>query len=136
MNDALLLPPIPLPDVESQGFWDALGAGHVAICRCTACRLWMQPPLEHCRGCGSNTAFERASGNGTVFSFIVVRHPAVPGHMPPYVVALVELDEQPGLRLTGILDLEPEEVEVGMAVQADIREIGAAGINGVWWVTR
>lgn len=132
--EVLLLPPIPVPDVESQGFWDALADDRLDLCRCTECRTWMQPPLEHCRRCGAETAFEPASGNGTVYSFIVVRHPAVPGHVPPYVVAMVELDEQPGLRLTGILDLDPDAVEIGMAVTADIREIGDSGINGVWWL--
>lgn len=132
--EVLLLPPIPVPDVESQGFWDALADDRLDLCRCTECRTWMQPPLEHCRRCGAETTFEPASGNGTVYSFIVVRHPAVPGHIPPYVVAMVELDEQPGLRLTGILDLDPDAVEIGMAVTADVREIGDSGINGVWWL--
>lgn len=133
---ALLLPPVPIPDVDSQGFWHALAANRVDICRCTECRTWMQPPLEHCRRCGADTRFETASGSGTVFSFIVVRHPAVPGHVPPYVVALVELDEQPGLRLTGILDVDPDLVAIDMAVTADIRPVGKSGINGIWWVVR
>jgi uncharacterized OB-fold protein len=35
----------------------------------------------------------------------------------PYVVALVELDDQPGLRmLTNLVDVAREDVSVGMAV--------------------
>ncbi len=134
MNDALLLPPVPLPDPDSQGFWDALAADELAICRCADCRRWMQPPMERCRYCGGETAFEPVSGRGSVFSYIVVRHPAVPGHTPPYVVVLVDLDEEPGVRLTGIIDADPADVQIDMAVRADIREIGASGINGVFFV--
>jgi len=134
MTDALLLPPVPRPDVESQGFWDALAADRLDMCRCTECRQYLQPPLEHCRHCAAPTRFETVSGRGSVFSYIVVRHPAVPGHLPPYVIALVELDEQAGLRLTGILDLDPSQVQIGMPVAADIRAVGESGINGVWWV--
>lgn len=133
--DAFLLPPLPRPDLESQGFWDGLAADRLDLCRCTACRTWMQPPLERCRRCGAETAFETTSGRGTVFSHIVVRHPAVPGHPPPYVIALVDIDEQPGVRLTGVLDVDPEAtIEIGMPVVAEIRDIGDSELKGVWWV--
>jgi uncharacterized protein len=58
------------------------------------------------------------SGAGVVFTYTINHqqfHPDVP---PPYVIALVELTEQPGLRLAAnIVDCEPESVHIGMRVQ-------------------
>jgi uncharacterized OB-fold protein len=81
------------------------------------------PPLERCRHCGGPVAFEPVAGTGTVHSFIVVRYPAVPGYADalPYVVALVDLDEQAGLRLSArIVDVDPAEVAIGQRVRAEI----------------
>jgi len=53
-----------------------------------------------------------------VHTFTVNHHPWVPGFDPPYVVAIVELDEQTGLRLmTNIVGCAVEEVEIGMQVE-------------------
>ncbi len=118
--DPLTIPPQPSPDVDSAGFWRATAEGRLAICRCTACGLWHQRPLELCRKCAAPTTFEDVSGKGVVYSFIVVRHPVSPGYLDavPYVIALVELPEQASLRLpTRIVDVEPAAVHVGMAVE-------------------
>jgi uncharacterized OB-fold protein len=129
VSDFALLPPVPLVDPDSAGYWQALEQGTFAICRCLECRLWMHPPLERCRRCGGKTGFEAVSGRGNVFSFIVVRHPTIPGFVPPYVVALVELDEQAGLRLSAIVHADPADVAIGAPVQVVIREIGSSGFQ-------
>ncbi len=119
-------PPQPVPDVDTEGFWQATAEGRLALCRCTECGLWLQPPLERCRRCAGATAFEEVAGTGTIYSFIVQRQPSVVGYQDaiPYVVALVELDEQTGLRLpTRIVGLEPEDVAVGMRVRAELVDL-------------
>jgi uncharacterized OB-fold protein len=121
MTDTLNLPPQPAPDADSDGFWQATAGGRLAMCRCQSCRLWLQPPLERCRRCQGEAGFEEVTGAGVVYSFIVVRQPSVPGYLDdlPYVVALVELDEQPGLRLPArLVEIQPEDVKVGMRVEA------------------
>jgi uncharacterized OB-fold protein len=46
----------------------------------------------------------------------------------PYVVAIVELDDQPGLRLTtNVVDCEPEQMSVGMPVIVDF-----VPLDGTW----
>lgn len=120
------LPPQPRPDFDTEGFWQAAQAGQLSMCRCQQCRVWLQPPLERCRECGGETRFEPVSGRGTIYSFIVVRHPAVPGYLEslPYVVAIVELEEQTGLRLpTRLLDADPEKVQVGKPVVAELVDL-------------
>ena len=102
--DAAQLPPQPRPDPDSEGFWSATASGRIELCRCRDCGLWHHPPLERCRACAAETRFDPIAGTGSLRSFIVVRHAAVPGYLDavPYIVGMVELDEQPGLRLVGL----------------------------------
>ena len=45
------------------------------------------------------------------------------GFDPPYAVAIVELDEQPGLRLTtNVVGCEPDQVAIGMRVRVTFEE--------------
>ncbi len=121
-----LPPPQPLPDADSAGFWQATANGELRLCRCTNCGHWHHPPLEHCRRCAAPTAFEPVTGTGTIYTFIVQRQPAVVGYFDqvPYAVAIVELDQQPGLRLTGrVVDVDIDEVRIGMRVAARIEPL-------------
>jgi len=120
------VPPQPAPDADSAGFWQATADGRLALARCTECRHWLMPPLERCRRCGGPVAWEVVRGTGRVHSFIVVHYPAVPGYAEdlPYVVGLIELDEQPGLRLSArIVGVEPDAVRIGQPVLADIVDL-------------
>lgn len=126
VDEGFALPPQPLPDPDTRGFWQATAAGRLALCRCRECGLWLQPPLERCRRCAGPTRFEPVSGEGRVFSFIVTRHPCCPGYLDrlPYVVALVELDEQPGLRLAArLVGVRPEDARVGQRVRAGLEDL-------------
>ncbi len=119
-------PPQPAPDVDSEGFWEATAEGRLAICRCTECGLWLQPPLERCRHCAGATTFEAVAGTGTVYSFIVQRQPSVVGYLDaiPYVVALVDLDDAPGVRLPArLVGIEPEAAAVGMKVAVEFDDL-------------
>ena len=63
-----------------------------------------------------------ASGSGTIFSYVVHRHPPVPGRELPILIVLVDLDE--GVRMVGeLVGVEAEDVEIGMAVAVDYRRI-------------
>jgi hypothetical protein len=63
-----------------------------------------------------------ASGAGTVYSYVVHRHPPVPGKKLPMVIALVELPE--GVRVLGELHgAKPGQVTIGMPVRADFDRI-------------
>jgi len=120
------IPPQPVPDEDSIAFWQATANGRLEVCRCQQCRRWLQPPLERCPGCWGETAFEPVAGTGNVHSFIVVHQPAIPGYRDklPYTVALLELDEQAGLRLPGrLVGVEPEDVTVGQRVTAELEEL-------------
>ena len=126
MSEASEIPPQPLPDEDSAGFWTATAEGHLAICRCQGCRRWLHPPLECCPHCWDRTAYERVSGRGKLFSYIVVHQPAVPGYRDqvPYPVGLVELEEQLGLRLPGrLVGFASQPPEIGCALQAELEPL-------------
>ena len=107
----------PLTDVD-RSFWTGGRDGRLSIQRCGSCRRWVHPPIEGCPACGGALAFEPVSGHGTLFTFTVNLqqfHPDVP---PPYVIAIVELDEQADLRLpTNVVNCDPESLWCGMPVR-------------------
>jgi uncharacterized OB-fold protein len=58
-----------------------------------------------------------------VHTFTVNHQAWMPGPELPYVVAIVELPEQEGLRLTtNIVDCAPEEVRIGMPVEVTFEQ--------------
>lgn len=129
------IPPQPFPDVNTDGFWAATRRGELAICRCHECRGWMHPPLERCRRCGGATAFETVTGGGRIHSFIVMHRPSVPGlREVPYAIVLVDLDDAPGIRLTGILAGLPSHAAIGAAVRARIVEVPGGSFRAPEWV--
>jgi uncharacterized protein len=69
---------------------------------------------------------ESVAGTGTVYSFTVNRYQWSPSLEPPYVIAEVELDEQPGLRLlTSIVGIAGgDEVTIGMPVRVRFEPAG------------
>ncbi|MCM3920855.1 OB-fold domain-containing protein [Frankia sp. AiPs1] len=127
--------PVPRPDPDSAGFWSALNDGRLAVARCTRCRTWQQPPTETCRHCAGPVAFEPVSGQGTIYSFIVIRQATVPGHQVPYAVALVELAEQADIRITGVVRVPLDEIRVGLPVKADVVAVGDGGQSVVEFIT-
>ena len=71
-------------------------------------------------------AHRDSAGLGTVHSYIVVHHavhPALAGRIP-YAVALITLDDMPGVRVCGnIVDSAPEAVSIGQRVRAIFEEV-------------
>jgi uncharacterized OB-fold protein len=118
----MLVPPQPVPDPDTRGFWEATADGRLALCRCTDCGAWMHPPLERCRFCAAPTAFAPVVGTGRVHSFIVLHRASVPGQGPgPHVIAAIDLDGVEGARITGrVVGVEPGLVHVGTPVRARI----------------
>jgi uncharacterized OB-fold protein len=111
--------PIPVPDLDSAPFWDGLRRHELAILRCGECRTFVHPPQASCPRCLSLAlAAEPVSGRGTVYSFTVANREFAPGIKPPYVVALVDLEEQENLRLvTNLVNVAVGDVRIGMPVR-------------------
>jgi len=119
-------PPLPELLFENVPFWTGGARGELLITRCKSCAHWIHPPLPRCPKCRSTeVAAEPVSGRARVYTFTVNRHAWFPGQQVPYVLAIVELPEQPGLRLTTrLLDIPPAAVRIGMPVCVEFEQAG------------
>ncbi|OBF13093.1 DNA-binding protein [Mycobacterium sp. ACS4054] len=85
---------------------------------CADCARWVHPPAGECRTCGAKLVARPVSGRGAVFTYTVNHHPYNPELPVPYVIAIVELAEQHGLRVAAnIVGCEPDSVKCGMPVE-------------------
>ncbi|MGH7897609.1 MAG: OB-fold domain-containing protein, partial [Candidatus Binatia bacterium] len=118
-------PPLPELLFENVPFWTGGMRGELLIARCRACSRWIHPPLPRCPGClGADVAAEPVSGRATVVTFTVNRHAWFPGEEVPFVLAIVELPEQPGLRLaTRLVGIEPDDVRIGLGVAVRFEQV-------------
>ena len=120
--------PVPLPDEISGFYWDGARQGRLLLQRCQACSKLQFPPDVVCIHCQSlELAPDEVSGRGAVWSFTRVERVFHEGFTEavPYVVALVELDDQEGLRLlANVVDVEPADVRVGLPVEVTFEERG------------
>jgi uncharacterized protein len=99
-------------------FWTGGAQGQLLIQRCPACHRWVHPPAIRCLACDGPLEYEPVSGTGTIFAFTVNHQPFHPDVPPPYVIAIVELDEQDDLRIpTNIVDCDAAILECGTPVR-------------------
>jgi uncharacterized OB-fold protein len=129
LDDPLVHRLAPADDPDTQFFWTSGADGRLRIQRCTDCNYYVQPPTRHCPMCGSDQCSPQVvSGHGRVHTFTVNYQPWVKDQCP-YIVAIVELDEQSGLRLTSnLLDCGVDDVAIGMRVTA-----GFVARHGIWY---
>jgi uncharacterized OB-fold protein len=110
-----------LPKLTDQNrhFWQGGEDGELRFLRCRGCRTWLHPPSPICPGClGKDLAVEAVSGRATVLTFTLNHQPWVPAPDHPYAIAIVELEEQKGLRLmTNVVNCPAEDVRIGMPVR-------------------
>ena len=110
----------PMVNRDSEFFWEGTRKGELRIQKCGACGELRHPPGPMCPACGATQPdYVVARGTGTVYSYVVHRHPPVPGRELPILLALVELDE--GVRMVGeLLGVSDAEVEIGMPVEVSL----------------
>ena len=112
-------PPGRDPITQDNAFWfEGARAHRLLIQRCTSCGTLRHPPLPASATCGSlEWDTVESSGRGILYSFVVVHYPQVPAFEYPLPIGLVELEE--GIRVVAnIGGVEPHDIEIGMALQA------------------
>lgn len=116
----------PVPNVETQRFWDGTAEGRIDLLKCDRCGLIPWYPRLICPDCQStDMTWQTMAGTGSVYSYSITRAGvgrAWKEHLP-FVVAYVQLDEGP-VMMTNIVDCDPEIVEIGMAVTAVFEDTG------------
>lgn len=131
-------------DRENREFFEHCADHELHLQRCSQCGLLRYPPTTACPFCSALEAvWSPVAGRGSVYSYYQVEHaiqPAFRQHLP-YLVLLVELDEQRGrptehdaLRMTGNLvtpegHLAPPELVakagIGSRVRLVFRDVAA-----------
>jgi uncharacterized OB-fold protein len=115
---------LPAVGPENEHFWRGGAVGELRFLRCSACRIYVHPPAPLCPTCLSRDLEVAAvSGRARVHTYSLNHQPWVPGFDPPYMVAIVDIEEQPGLRLTtNLVHCDPGDVEIGMRVRVCFEE--------------
>ncbi|WP_019528279.1 Zn-ribbon domain-containing OB-fold protein [Dasania marina] len=116
---------IPLPatdDPVDSPFWEGTRCSKLLIQSCSQCGEMRFPPRPMCPCCQSRECnWQAVSGRGRIWSFAVPESPLLPAFeaLKPYVTALVELEENPKLRIVGPLLT---------SVDGDIKGVNAAQV--------
>jgi len=115
----LLFRVLPRVTASNEHFWRGGEQGRLQFVRCVPCGTWIHPPSPVCPSCyRKDLEVAAVSGLGTVLTFTLNHQPWVPAPDHPYAIAIVELDEQRGLRLmTNIVNCPAESVAIGMRVR-------------------
>jgi len=122
----------PLPATDNPldaPFWQAALRGELVVQTCSACGRRRFPPRPMCPECQSFVHEWRAvSGKGRIWSFVVPHPPLLPAfaERAPYNVVLVELEEDPKIRIVGNLvasadgeinEVDPRTIAIGALVR-------------------
>lgn len=117
----------PLPEVtdDTAAFWEGGVDGVLRIHRCRSCSTWFHPPAPVCPACLSLEVRPTAtSGRAHVEGFSINMQPWAPDMEVPFVVAVVSVDDAPGVQLTTrLVDVAPAEVSVGMPVEVTFLQV-------------
>jgi hypothetical protein len=110
---------LPRLTPQNRHFWTGGEHGELRFLRCTPCARYIHPPSPICPDClGKHLEVGAVSGRATVATFTLNHQQWVPAPDHPYAIAIVEIDEQPDLRLmTNIVNCPAESVRIGMPVQ-------------------
>jgi uncharacterized OB-fold protein len=114
----------PLPDRDSQPFWDAAERGELVVQLCSNCGRRQYPPMPVCANCHSaELSWTPAPPSGRLYSWVVVHHPIseIYADQVPFAVGLVDCD---GLRMVVRLEGPPEGLAAGVEVELGVRGSG------------
>lgn len=129
---------IPLPatdDPVDAPFWQGTLGSQLLMQRCDQCNEMRFPPRPMCPHCQCiSCQWAAVSGRGRIWSFVAPESPLLPAFesLKPYVTALVELDEDPTLRLVGpvlnrfdgdIKGVEAAQVYIGQTVSVVFKRL-------------
>jgi uncharacterized OB-fold protein len=116
--------PLPVPDEDSQPFWDYCREGELRAQRCVSCGCLRYPPRPTCPNCGSTEIeWQRLSGRGKVYTYAISHqaiHPALVDRVP-FTTIVVELEE--GLLMTSNLVEGSPPVQIGTPVEVTFERV-------------
>ncbi|MFT6582647.1 MAG: putative OB-fold protein [Alphaproteobacteria bacterium] len=106
---------------EAKPYWDGLKDEKLMLPKCEDCGKAFFYPRIACPHCHSrNVGWTQASGKGKLYSFEIAYRSLNPAFKiePPYVLAMIELEEGPRI-MSNLINIEatPEAVKIDMPVE-------------------
>ncbi|HUI47502.1 MAG TPA: OB-fold domain-containing protein [Acidimicrobiia bacterium] len=126
----------PLPDIDdplTAPFFAGAARGRLLIPRCEKCGEYVWYPQTACPRDGAATTWTPVSGRGTLFTWAVVTRAFLPAFEDrvPFVTALVELVEDPAVRLcTYLVDASPDRLTANARVAVSFRPLEFTTVPG------
>ncbi|AMO77641.1 OB-fold domain-containing protein [Pseudomonas sp. R3.Fl] len=116
---------LPALNADNRAFWQGGEHDQLLIHHCQGCAHYFHPPGPICPRCASREVAPRAvSGRGKVLSYTLNYQPWVADLEVPYVVAIIELVEQQGLRfVSNVIGMDPLQVRIDMLVRVSFLHI-------------
>ncbi|MGE9809463.1 thiolase C-terminal domain-containing protein [Janibacter sp. G1551] len=111
--------PLPQPSLSTREYWTSGEDGTLRVSQCGDCGQRMMPPLPICSSCrGRDISMQGVSGRGTVAAFSINAQAWLPSFPPPYVVAIIALDEDDSVRITtNVVNCDVTDVHIGQRVR-------------------
>ena len=125
---------LPTASGYTEAFWTGGRARKPLLYRHPGCWHLFRPPRPLCWARRSrHVAPAPVSGRGRGATFTVNAQPWLPSLPPPYVVVLVELEEQPDVRIMSqLVDIDPAEVAIGMEVEVFFEQWSDEQRGDIW----
>lgn len=108
--------PIAPPDAATSTWWDATRQQRLLVQACQACGHSQLYPRGICTEChATSLGYRYAGGRGTIYSFSEVHRAPHPAFEPPYLVALIRLEEGPVV-MANLVECDAREVACDLPV--------------------
>ena len=119
--------PRPEPDALTRFYWEHARRHELAILHCRRCEGFVHLPRPLCRHCLSDDLAPRVvSGRGRIHTWTrthYVYHPAFADRVP-YPVVLVELEEDPTVRIcSNLVECDGVEIRSGLPVEVVFEDL-------------
>ncbi len=111
--------PPPALEPRTEAFWRACRAGRLEFTHCVPCDYLIHPARPICPRCrGRQLDIVAVSGRARLHSYTINHQRWFPGQEVPYVIGLVELVEQSGLRLmTNVVNCADARLAIGLPLR-------------------
>jgi len=110
---------LPTPTPETRHFWEGCKQGELLLQRCRGCRQAYFPPRPFCPRCaGRDIEVFAASGQATLYSYVINFRPRPDMGTEPHSIAVVQLAEGPRM-MTNVVNCPqtPEALQLDMELQ-------------------
>ena len=117
--------PLPRPTAFSEEFWRAASEQHLVHPWCERCARAFFPPQYCCPGClEADWGWRESTGRGELYSWTVVHRAPLPGFEVPYVIGVVDLDEEGFVMMSNVVNVDLDQLRIGLPLRVCWASVG------------